>query len=174
MATTYEEIAGFLKEEELDFMDLREQGGDGLAVRFLGNESFQTILLEEGGKFIRFFDEPKCFLPVRSAEHKAKVFETLLTIQNETKMMQWGYDPNDGKIRACIELPLDDAKLTKHLFVRILEGLSLIVNQSRARILHVMIVGEDTGSDNEYEQMNAIVDTVMQNQPGENDIPEEI
>ena len=174
MATTYEEIAGFLKEEELDFMDLREQGGDGLAVRYLGNESFQTIRLEEGGKFIHFFDESRVILPGIPAEYKAKVFETLLTIQNETKMLKWGYDSNEGNFSACVELPLDDAKLTKHLFVRILEGLSLIVNQSRARILHVMIVGEDTGPDNEYEQMNAVVDTVMQNQPGEDDIPEEI
>jgi len=35
MATTYEEIIGYLNEEGLDFTDLREKGKDALALRFV-------------------------------------------------------------------------------------------------------------------------------------------
>jgi len=164
MATTYEEMIGYLNEEGLGFNDLREDGKDGLALRFVKSEDDDMpevvfIKLVEDGEFIHFF-EPKRYSYL-SGEHKEKVFETLLTIQQETKMLQWEYDPSDGEIRACIELPLEDAKLTKRLFLRVLKGLVQLMDTSHERIKHVMETGEDTGPVDQrsaaIEQLEAVL-----------------
>jgi len=148
MATTYEEIIGFLKEEQIKFRDLRDENGQGLLLQFSKSEhddmpEVVLIVLEENGEFIRFM-EPQRYKFVQG-EHKVKVFETLLTIQNETKMLQWEYDAADGEIRASIELPLEDAPLTKRLFLRALMGLVRMTDGCHERIRAVMETGEDPG-----------------------------
>jgi len=149
MATTYEEIIGYLNEEEMNFHDLREDDKDGLVLRFSEGADDEMpevvfVRLKENGEFVYFF-EPQRYKYV-DGEHKAKVLETLLTIQYESKMLQWEYDPKDGEIRACIELPLEDAKLTKRLFLRVLQGLVQMMDHYHDRIKHVMETGEDTGA----------------------------
>ncbi|RME56210.1 hypothetical protein D6779_10940, partial [Candidatus Parcubacteria bacterium] len=115
MATTYDEIIGYLEEEGLKFTDLRDENA-GLVIVFAKSEDDDkpekvVIKLDENGEFVHFF-EPMRYKYL-DGEHKEKVLETLLAIQWESKMLQWEYDRNDGEIRACIELPLEDAPLTK-------------------------------------------------------------
>jgi len=148
MATTYEEIITFLNEDELGFTDLREKGKDGLALRFVKGEDddmpeFVIVRLSENGEFVHFY-EPQRY-KYAQGEHKEMVFQTLLAIQYESKMLQWEYDPRDGEIRACIELPLEDAKLTKRQFLRVLKGLVQMMDHYHDRVKHVMETGEDTG-----------------------------
>jgi len=149
MATTYEEIIGYLNEEKVHFRDLREEGKDYLILPFSDGEDDEKpavvfVRLKENGEFVYFF-EPQRYKYV-DGEHKAKVLETLLTIQYESNMLQWEYDPKDGEIRACIELPLEDAKLTKRLFLRVLKDLVCMMDHYHDRIKHVMETGEDTGA----------------------------
>jgi len=149
MATTYEEIIGFLKEEELSFHDLREKGKEVLVLEFADSESDESpevvvIKLDEGGDFIHFF-EPQRY-NIAGCKYKAEVFETLLVIQNETKMLQWEYDPSDGEIRACIELPLEDVVLTKRLLIRCVLGLVRMMGSYHSRIKQVIETGVDVGA----------------------------
>ncbi|MDQ6993558.1 MAG: hypothetical protein Q9M31_08780 [Mariprofundus sp.] len=140
MATTYEEIIGYLKEDGLSFDDRRDSD-EGLVLFFSKSEmddkpEVVSIKLDEDGEFIHFYEPQRyTFLPGLSNE---KVFELLLIIQNETKMLQWEYDPADGEIRACVELPLEDALLTKRLFMRVLNGLVKMMDVSHERILSML------------------------------------
>ncbi len=148
MATTYEEIIGFLNEEEIGFADLRESETKAIVVRFTKGEDDDMpetvfIKLDEKGEFVHFY-EPQRY-KYADGEYKEKVLETLLAIQWESKMLQWEYDPRDGEIRACIELPLEDALLTKRQFLRVLHGLVQMMDGYHERIKRVMETGEDSG-----------------------------
>lgn len=164
MATTYEEIIGFLKEDEMGFHDLREDGKEGLVLNFVDSENDESpeivfIKLDEEGGFIHFF-EPQRY-NIAGCKYKAEVFETLLVIQNETKMLQWEYDPSDGEIRACIELPLEDVALTKQLFIRCVLGLAKMMDIYHARIKQVIETGVDAGPVDPKARMVAELEAML-------------
>lgn len=176
MATTYEEIIGYLNEEGLAFTDLREKGADGIRVSFKYGEDDEMpevafIRVDENGNFIHFF-EPQRY-KYAEGEHKEKVFQTLLAIQYESKMLQWAYDPRDGEIRACIELPLEDAKLTKRLFLRALKGLVEMMDTYHDRIKRVMETGEDSGPEDRRAATISALEEVLSRLRGE-DVPDAI
>ncbi|MDX8414350.1 MAG: hypothetical protein R8J85_09720 [Mariprofundales bacterium] len=151
MATTYDEIIGFLNEKEIKFTDKNESDQRRIITYFATDEENEEddipeivfIQLSEDGEFIRFY-EPERY-KYADGKHKVKVLETLLAIQWESKMLQWEYDPTDGEIRACIELPLEDAVLTQRLFFRALFGLVQLMDHYHPRIKCVMETGEDPG-----------------------------
>ena len=177
MATTYEEIIGFLNEEEIGFTDLRESDAKAIVVRFTNGEDDDMpetvfIKLGENGEFVHFF-EPQRY-KYAEGEHKGKVLETLLAIQWESKMLQWEYDPQDGEIRACIELPLEDAKLTKRLFLRVLKGLVDMMDTYHARIKQVMETGEDSGPVDPNSQRIAMLEAMLAKLRGEEPVPETV
>jgi len=177
MATTYEEIIGFLKEESCNFKDLREEGKEGLVLRFSSSEDddmpeLVCIRLDENGEFIKFF-EPQRYKYVEG-EHKLKVLETLLAIQYESKMMQWEYDPRDGEIRACIEFPLEDAKLTKRQFLRAMHGLVQMMDHYHARIKTVMETGEDTSGEEQRGAAIAALEEMLAKLRAEEEVPDAI
>jgi len=177
MATTYEEIISYLNEEGLGFTDLREKGKDALALRFASGPDDDMpevvfIRLDENGEFIHFY-EPERYR-YAEGEHKEKVLQTLLAIQWESKMLQWEYDPNDGEIRACIELPLEDAKLTKRLFMRVLMGLVQAMDHYHDRIKHVMETGEDSGTEDQKSAAIAALEEILAKLRAEGDVPESV
>jgi len=177
MATTYEEIIGYLNEEGLRFTDLREKGKDGLALRFASGPDDDMpevvfIRLDENGEFIHFY-EPKRYR-YAEGEHKEKVLQTLLVIQWESKMLQWEYDPNDGEIRACIELPLEDAKLTKRLFMRVLRVLVQAMDHYHDRIKNVMETGEDSGTEDQRSATIGVLEEMLAKLRAEGDVPESV
>lgn len=135
------------------------------------------IRLDENGEFIHFY-EPQRY-KYANGEHKEKVLETLLAIQWESKMLQWEYDPKDGEIRACIELPLEDAKLTKRQFLRVVKGLVQMMDHYHERIKHVMETGEDTSAaDKKSATIAALEEMIakLREEAGESDesVPEGI
>jgi len=178
VATTYEEMIGFLNEEKMGFKDLREKG-EGIALGFTSGPDDDMpehvfIKLDENGEFVHFF-EPQRYKYLDGA-HKEKVFQTLLAIQFETKMLQWEYDPRDGEIRACIELPLEDATLTKRLFLRVLTSLVKMMDTYHERIKKVMETGEDTGPINHSSQRIAMLEEMLAKLKAEegSDVPDTI
>ena len=165
MATTYDEIIGFLSEEGLKFHDLREDGKEGLMLAFRKGEDDDkpenvVILLDENGEFIHLF-EPMRYRYL-DGEHKTAVLETLLAIQWESKMLQWEYDRNDGEIRACIEMPLEDARLTKRMFLRALHGLVSMMDHYHPRIRKVMETGEDPGPGESLSEIAHMLERMLQ------------
>lgn len=142
MATTLDQIVGFLKAKDLKFN--REDDRDMIVVPFR-HEGDQPLLvvvrLEEGGAFLKIFT-PKLFV-YPSGPHKSALLEALLLTSWETKMLQWEYDPTDGEVRAIVEFPLEDAQLTLKQFSRAFDGLLQLVHRFYPRLKQVVDTGED-------------------------------
>ena len=126
MATTIQEISAYLDE-------------DGIKHRCVDDNTihtgFQThtyvdrndrnhlalvLRLDENGEFVTVFAPYVYQAPKKRA---GKLFRGFAAIQYRTKMVRFEFDPRDGEIRASIELPLDDAPLTRPQVVRMVRGL---------------------------------------------------
>ncbi len=103
------------------------------------------IQLSENGEFLQFV-APQ-LLAVKDCLHKGVLFQTMLAISWEIKMLRFEYDPTDGEVRASIELPIEDSQLTERLFNRCLSGLIELVDSiAMPRLNAVLATGVDPGS----------------------------
>lgn len=134
MATTIEEVAQFLDNQEVQYeRDTQrnviitayntEQYVDDEERNKLG----MLIRLEENGEFIKIF-APQCYSCPDEA-NRAAVTQTLLMISWKTKMVQFEFDANDGEIRAIVEFPLEDAELTERQLMRAIIALVQVVDK---------------------------------------------
>lgn len=106
-----------------------------------------VIQLSETGEFVQFV-APQ-LLQVKDNVFKGILFQTMLAISWEVKMLRFEYDPSDGEVRASIELPLEDAELTECLFNRCLSGLTELVDEiAMPRLKAVLATGIDPGRKN--------------------------
>lgn len=103
------------------------------------------IQLRDNGKYIEFI-VPQ-LLHVKDHVFKGPLFQTMLAIAWEIKMIRWQYDPSDGEVRATIEFLLEDALLTEQQFNRILDALINILDEyAMPRLLSVLHTGNDPGA----------------------------
>lgn len=142
MATTIEEIKRFLTAEELKF---DHDTGDSYIVTGFRTDHYENkdarkslrivIDLIENGKFLKFM-APQAYNMSKDASsfHKMALFQTLLQISWNTKMVQFEYDSDDGEIRANIEFPLEDALLTQQQMARCLSALAGIIDDNHLQI----------------------------------------
>lgn len=133
MATSCEEIKAFLDEMELSYKHNEEKNyiATGFGTKNYRDEDNENscpviIKIEENGEFLKVFS-PKLY-QYKDGPHKRAVFQSCLMVCYQTKMIQYEYDEEDGEVRAIIEFPLEDAKLTKNQFKRILLGLIRIID----------------------------------------------
>lgn len=86
--------------------------------------------------------------------YKGLLFQTMLAISWEVKMLRFEYDPTDGEIRASIELPIEDSMLTEGLFHRCLSGLIQLVDSiAMPRLNAVLATGVEPGRKNVAAQL---------------------
>lgn len=110
------------------------------------------IQLSENGEFLQFV-APQ-LLAVKDCLYKGLLFQTMLAISWEVKMLRFEYDPTDGEVRASIELPIEDAHLTECLFNRCLSGLiQLVDSNAMPRLNAVLATGVDPGRKDLAEQL---------------------
>lgn len=157
MATSIEEIKKFLDDEELQY---NHDTGDKYIRTGFKTEHYQTtdgrsslriiIDLLEDGEFIKFM-APKAYVMPKDASsfHKMALFQTLLQISWNTKMVQFEYDPDDGEIRAIIEFPLEDAPLTQRQMRRCLMALANIIDDYHTKITDAIQSGITLESEKE-------------------------
>jgi len=101
--------------------------------------------LSEDGEFLQLI-APQ-LLHVKDHVYKGVLFQTMLSISYEVKMLRFEYDPIDGEVRASIEIPLEDATFTPRQFDRCLSGLIHLVDERvMPRLKAVMATGEDPGA----------------------------
>lgn len=106
-----------------------------------------AIQISETGEFVQFV-APQ-LLEVKDNVFKGILFQTMLAISWEVKMLRFEYDPTDGEVRASIELPIEDAALTERLFNRCLNGLIELVDEiAMPRLKAVLATGIDPGRKN--------------------------
>ena len=135
MATTVSEITGFL-----DSIDLKYElpdDSDNQVITGFGTEKYTdrkgnkgvtiVIALEENGEFIKVI-APQVY-SYKDGPNKSAILQTCLMACWKTKMLQYEYDDSDGEIRAVIEFPLEDARLTERQLKRILHSLAQLVDQ---------------------------------------------
>ena len=103
-----------------------------------------AMQLSEDGEFLQF--QALDLLPVKDSVFKGVIFQTLLTLNYQTKLVKFEYDPIDGEVRAAIDLPLEDGGLTSQQFERCLTYLITVVDRlAMPRLKEVLATGNDPG-----------------------------
>lgn len=137
MPTTLQEIQTFLDEEELKYRV--HESRNFLRLCFKSDKYTDTdgdyqmdivVALEEDGEFIKVV-VPRAykFDQNLSSFHKLALFQTLLHISFQTKMVQFEYDVDDGEISAIIEFPIEDSSLSKKQLLRCINGLAILLEK---------------------------------------------
>lgn len=145
MATTLKQIAQYLDRREWRYHIDTEDSRIITGVKADHVEEFIIIIsLKENGEYLEIV-APQ-LLKVKDHVYKGVLFQTLLAISWQVKMLRWEYDPLDGEIRASIAFPLEDALLTQKQFNRALSGLIDLVDRvSMPRLKAVLATGVDPG-----------------------------
>lgn len=146
MATTINQVAKYLSKANLKFKHEAEHDRIYLAfdtdtyVDTHGRKQMVVYLeLKESGEFLRVF-VPNCYL-YRNGPHEEAVFQSCLIAGWRSKMVRFQRDPQDGEIRASIDVPLEDAKLTQAQVNRYIAAMTEVIER-----YHPMIQGAiDTG-----------------------------
>lgn len=137
MATNVQEVAGFL-----NAMTLKHRVTDDGKIRFavaMGNYRRETgddgllfvISLPEDGEYFQIFC-PNAWSAVGPNVNVA--LKACMSIQWQTKLIQFEYDEADGELRPIIEFPLEDAPLTEKQLRRCVAGLLTLVDDYHATI----------------------------------------
>jgi len=157
MATTIEEVKRFLNEEGKKFHEV--PGKDFLRTGFI-TENYTdvdgeklchlVVAVEEDGEFLKIL-APKAYQFPKDASsyNKMALFQTLLQISWNTKMVQFEYDPDDGEVRAIIEFPIEDSILTRKQLMRCIFGITGILEKYHDEINDAMRNGLTPETDEE-------------------------
>jgi hypothetical protein len=116
-----------------------------------GNPGIGLIIklddLENEGEFLKVIAPNIYRYP--DGPHKAELFQLLLMISWDTKMIQFEYDVQDGEVRAIMEFPIADSTLTKRQLMYCLHGLAAIADEHHEAIVAAMTKGELPEPDDE-------------------------
>lgn len=151
MATTLDDLAGFLDEYDLRYRIDRNRAviligfaspSDAAAYRTPDGDATVRLVvrLAEDGEFLSVFSPNAWNLD--GCPHRAAVFEAIPAIQSQYKMLRFDYDPADGELRPNIELPLEDAGPTSRQFHRLIHGMLDGIQRFDRVIRHAMETGE--------------------------------
>ncbi len=147
MATNLDEIRKFLDEKTLRYhVDEACQavrlGFGATSYRMEDGDATIPVLvrLDEGGNFIEIAS-PSLY-HYKDGPNGFAVLGACLFVCYTTKLVQFEFDPNDGEIRATIELPLEDATLTSRQFHRCLRTLIRVVDRYHPMIKAAMETGK--------------------------------
>ncbi len=145
MATSIEEIVGFLQSDGIK----HEVDGDYIRTGFHtekyrdpdGDDGVRVVIaLEENGEFLKIVAPMIYKYP--EGPHKAVLFQLLLMVSWDTKMIQYEYDMNDGEVRATIEFPIEDSKLTKAQLMRCVHWIAAATDKYHEDLVAAMTKGE--------------------------------
>ena len=162
MPATLDQIASFLDSDGLrykmedDFIrtgfqtsTYRDGDGDpGLSI------AIKLEDMDHEGEFLKVIAPNIYRYP--EGPHKAELFQVLLMISWETKMMQYEYDVRDGEVRAIMEFPIADSTLTKRQLMYCLHGLAAIADEHHEAIVAAMTTGQMPEPDEDDEDMAAL------------------
>ncbi len=160
MATSIDEIKEFLREEGKKFREI--PGKNFLRTGFITDNYTDNdgeklcsliVAVEEEGEFLKIL-APKAYQFPKDASsyNKMALFQTLLQISWETKMVQFEYDPDDGEVRAIIEFPIEDSTLTRKQLMRCIFGITGILEKHHEQIVDAMRNGLTPETDEERKK----------------------
>ncbi len=160
MATNIDEVKKFLDEEGKKF---RESGERNYVRTGFITENYTdvdgeklchlVVAVEEDGEFLKIV-APKAYQFPKDASsyNKMALFQTLLQISWQTKMVQFEYDPDDGEVRAIIEFPIEDSTLTCKQLMRCIYGITGVLEKYHEQITDAMRSGLTPETDEERKE----------------------
>lgn len=145
MPATIAQIAEFLEADGLPFKTDGERIRTGFKTHVYrdkdGDPGISLVIrLEEDGEFFKII-APRVY-EYADGPNKGALFQVLLMISWNTKMIQYEYDVSDGEVRAIIEFPLEDSTLTKKQLMRCLHGIAELVDNNHEKVVAAMTKGE--------------------------------
>jgi len=161
MATSIEQVKGFLDEHDLKYAVDAER--DAIVLGFNIDPEASTYRDDDGDPYIRLVVrvlEGGEFLTVFSPNawnidgcvYQAAVLEALVAIQMKYKLLRFDYDMNDGEIRPNVELPLEDSALTSRQFHRLMQSVLHGIDRFDRVIRRALATGEVSFDDLDDEQ----------------------
>jgi hypothetical protein len=144
MATSLFEIEEILREEGLKYVLLEDHIRTSYATDSYSDPDgqgsvFLVLKPEERGEYFKLIAPNLYSYP--SGPNEAAVFRTLLSISWRTKLVQFEYDERDGEIRAIVEFPLEDARLSRRQLLRCLNGMVQIIDDYHAEVMDAILFG---------------------------------
>lgn len=150
MPTTPNEIESFLKQRNLKYS--HEKGSKKFQSGFStdnylnaeGRNFFNfSIYCEDEGEIVRII-APNLFVapPKLSAKRKAIIWQTLLQVNWNCRMVTFEYDINDGEIRALYNIPLGDSSLGMEQLMNGIYSLPTALDQFAPDIIRAIQFGE--------------------------------
>lgn len=95
--------------------------------------------LAEDGEFLYVMS--LSLYSLKDCAYKPQVFEALLSIAYVTKSVSYEYDPTDGEVRATIEMPLEDGRLTPDQLAALCSFMAVTIDGYDSVIRHAMKTG---------------------------------
>lgn len=162
MPATIEQITGFLEAEGLKYLveDGFIRAGFKTSMYRDGDGDHAVSLvivldeLENAGEFLKVIAPNVYRYP--DGPHKAALFQLLLMISWDTKMIQYEYDARDGEVRAIVEFPIADSTLTMRQFMYCLHGIATLIDENHDAVVAAMTKGELPKRDKEDAEMAAL------------------
>ncbi|MCX6051031.1 MAG: hypothetical protein NTZ60_00820 [Campylobacterales bacterium] len=146
MAIELKQIVEWLEEQELKFQHIQEKS---VIILMSGNEKeTQTHFIrakDDGVIFewtMQLLDENNDNIKIKDHKYSMQVLSHILYINYQTKFGTWEFDPSDGDIRLAVEIPLEDALMTKKQFNRVSEYMLGYGSSSASEIRQILKTGE--------------------------------
>ena len=147
MSTTIQQIARYLDNRHWNYELFDSDSRIITGVKAENVDQFLILIhLTEEGEYLELTAPD--LLQAKHHIHKEKLFQTMLTISWQSKMLRWEYNPIDGEVGASIAFPLEDAALTERQFDRSLSTLIKVVDEvAMPRLQAVLSTGSDPGEE---------------------------
>lgn len=154
MPTTTDDIRSFLAAKEVKY--LYDSDKEVFVISFSPNVIL--VRLEENGEFLQF--RTLNFYQYKEGNNKAMILQVLAHINYQRKLVKFGYDPGDGEINACVDIPIEDNQLTNMQFFRSMAALLEALDEARKRITQTIETGKDPGSQS-TRMIDHLVEEIM-------------
>lgn len=104
-------------------------------IHYNGERSIGIIFkIEEEGRLLKVITPDLYTIKTDVLNSSRNLYQTLLQICWETKLVQFEYDCENGEIRAVIETAIEDGTLTKGQINRMLDTLLRVIEQYHSEI----------------------------------------
>ncbi|HNS96112.1 MAG TPA: YbjN domain-containing protein [Polyangiaceae bacterium] len=147
MGTTIQEITAIFKEANIHF-DVDE---DLDLIRSLWSRGESTVTLVvfvlEDGELVQL--RAPTLLQVDDDANKPLLFRAMLQMAYEIRLVQFEYDPADGEVSTCIDIALEDGKLTSAQLLRCCAVLLDVAFLAHKRLTTILETGKDPALDSE-------------------------
>ncbi len=124
-----------------------EQQRVGFFIDFAGDQEIKgDVSVSENGHFVQFrivdmFERRA----IEASPYRRKIMAAFSEETFFRRLAKIGYDPDDGEIDYCIDLPVEDCPLTRKQFEYCLQLLLLLARLVHHRIATILEKGRDPG-----------------------------